>query len=190
MRVIPTLTALIFCAASFSAAHAQKANGESARGSNGMSFAYDALHGQINATGIQISPLTLKSNSVSPTTGTITVTINVKIVSHFESGTTYHCSVYAVGGEIDLATGTIDGGVENVNTFAPSSGATASCTLTVPYSWTLPAEHKAQTGLILAFGVGAINPESEVEHSTLQVDGIENLPANGSAATYVFNVAL
>ena len=79
MRVSPMLTAMILCAASIGAAHAQtvtpgfgRSTDESSRSTSGMSFAYDAQHGQINANGIQLNPTTIKSNSVSPTTGTAT----------------------------------------------------------------------------------------------------------------------
>jgi hypothetical protein len=198
MRVSPMLTAMLLCAASIGAAHAQtvtpgfgRSTGESSRNSSGMSFAYDAQHGQINANGIQLNPTTIKSNSVSPTTGTITVVINIKVLSHFEGGTTYHCSVNAIGGILDIFNGTVDGGIETANGFATvTSGGTASCTLVMPYSWTLPQDPRGSTGLILAFGAAAVNPQSEVQRSTLQVDGIENLPASGAASKFTFNVAL
>jgi hypothetical protein len=201
MRISSSIVAVVFCAASIGVAHAQQSAATSItapRGTTvvkkaptGMSFAYDAAHGQISATGMQLSSSVVKSNSVSPTVGQIYVTINIAIDSRFESGTTYHCSVYAIGGIIDLDTGTVDGGVETANTFATvTSARTASCTLAIPYSWTLPNDGGADSGLILAFGVGAINPHSEVERSTLQVDGIENLPASGAVGKYVFNVAL
>jgi hypothetical protein len=198
MRVSLMLTAMLLCAASIGAAHAQtvtpgfgRSTGESSRSSTPMSFAYDAQHGQINANGIQLNPTTIKSNSVSPTTGTITVVINIKVLSHFEGGTTYHCSVNAIGGLLDIFNGTVDGGIETANDFATvTSGGTASCTLVMPYSWTLPQDARGSTGLILAFGAAAVNPQSEVQRSTLQVDGIENLPASGAASKFTFNVAL
>jgi hypothetical protein len=60
----------------------------------------------------------------------------------------------------------------------------------MPYSWTLPPDGGADTGLILAFGVSAVNVHSEVQRSTLQLDGIENLPASGASSKFSFNVAL
>ena len=199
MRISPTLFAVVLCAASTFAAHGQQAvtSGPArgpvgtAKAPSGMSFAYDANQKQIVASGVHLSTGTIKSNSVSPTTGTINVTIHIKIVSGFESGTTYHCSVNAVGGIIDLDNGTIDGGLETANNFAVvTAPGVAQCTLKIPYSWTLPHDGGAESGLILAFGVAAVNTHSEVERSTLQVDGIENLPPSGAASNFVFTVAL
>jgi hypothetical protein len=64
-----------------------------------------------------------------------------------------------------------------------------------PYSWTLPPDPGADTGLILAFGVSAVSQGSQnsagvVERSTLQLDGIENLPASGATSTFTFGVTL
>jgi hypothetical protein len=195
MRLFPSVATAVLCAASVCAAHAKTASSVAktpARpsvSSSKMSFAYDGVHG-ITSTGVQLSPTTLKADSVSPTTGKITVTINIAIDSRFEPGTTYHCSVYAIGGEIDLDTGPVDGGIENVNGIVTGSGRNTSCTMSIPYSWTLPRDGGADTGLILAFGAAAVNTHGEAIRSTLQVDGIENLPASGSVSKFVFNVAL
>jgi len=198
MRISPVLSAVVLCAASVGVAYAQTSSSEVSRtpvsrssAANGLSFAYDAQHGLINATGVQLSAVSRKSSTVTPTTGTITVTINTKIVSHFGTNETYHCSVYAVGGVINLLTGTVDGGVETANAFARiTSPGTATCTLKIPYSWTLSQSSGGDSGLILAYAVGAVTPQSEVQRSTLQVDGIENLPANGTTSTYTFDVEL
>jgi hypothetical protein len=195
MRFSPTFLALALGAAFSAAALAQDttSNLSSAPRSalpSGLSFSYDAAHGQISAAGLRVAP-SPKAPTVSPVTGTIVITINIKVVSSFEGGTTYHCSVYAIGGALDLAAGTVEGGIENVNTFAvASTPGNETCTLTIPYEWTLTQGSGVQNGLILAYGVGAINPEEEVQHSTLQVDGIENLSANGTTEKFTFNVTL
>lgn len=161
-----------------------------------MSFNYDALHDQVNASGVQLKPSALTASAVAPTTGTIAVTINISVVSHVSKGTTYHCSLTAIGGEIDTSNGTVDGGIETANGLAKWNGpGTLSCTLTIPYSWTLPLDPSADTGLILAFGVSAVSGGSQntagvVERSTLQLDGIENLPANGATSSFAFGVTL
>ena len=195
MRIPQTIFALVLCAATASAVHAQTATSEFTRATgptkapSGMSFSYDAQHGQITATGVQMNTVAKKPSAVTPTSGLIDLTINIKIVSRFESGTTYHCSVYAIGGLINTDTGTVDGGIENANGFATvTAPGMATCRIKIPYEWTLAGQ--GDTGLILAYGVGAINVHSEVEHSTLQVNGIDNLPANGTTSKFVFNVAL
>jgi len=197
MRFPQGFVAFAICAAALTAAQAQTASFVPEQHGPGtapapMSFSFDALHGQIAASGVQLKPMSTKrAAGLAPTTGTIQVTINVKIVSGFQSGTTYHCSLYAVGGAIDPATLQIDGGIETAATFAvPSGPGTVACTMTIPYEWTLPSGRGTDSGVILAFGVGAINPQGEAQRSTLQVDGIEALPANGATDKFVFDVTL
>ena len=164
---------------------------------SGMGFNFDAQHDQITATGVQLKPSPMASPSITPTTGTITVTINIKAVSTFRPNTEFHCSLAAIGGLIDTGNGTVAGGFETANVRATPNGAgTATCTLTIPYSWSLPADPSADTGLVLAFGVSAVregrgdSSQNQVIRSTLQVDGIENLPANGATSMFTFDVAL
>ena len=164
------------------------------RSTGAMSFNYDAQHDSISASGLQVKP-SIKSNSpVTPTTGTIMVTINMTLASHFAKGTSVHCSLMAIGGILDLNNGTIDGAVETVNGHASSSGpGSATCTLTIPYSWTLPPDSSADSGLLLIFGASALEGLGEdavVKRSTLQLDGIENLPASGATSKYTFDVTL
>lgn len=164
------------------------------RSTGPISFNYDAQHDSITAGGLQVTP-NIKSNaSITPTTGTIVVTININLVSHFAKGTSVHCSLMAIGGILDLNNGTVDGGVETVNHGATSSGpGSATCTLTIPYSWTLPPDSSADSGLLLIFGASAQEGHGEdaaVKRSTLQLDGIENLPASGATSKFSFDVTL
>jgi hypothetical protein len=155
-----------------------------------MSFAYDAAHDKIDTTGVHLATTTVKSNSVSPTTGTINITLYIKVLSNFGAGATYHCSVNAIGGIIDLDTGTVDGAIETANTLGTGAAGGYVCHFRVPYSWTLAHDPGADSGLIIAFGAAAVNAHGEVVHSTLQVDGIENLPASGATSSFSYNVTL
>lgn len=203
MRIPPSLLAAALCVASIGAAYGQTATPvpkrlvtATPRVPSSMSFTYDAQHDQVNASGVQLKPSALTATAITPTTGTITVTINISVVSHFTRGTAYHCSLTAIGGEIDTDNSTVAGGIETANGLGRWSGPGAlSCTLTIPYSWTLPPDPGADTGLILAFGVSAIsqgtqNSAGVVERSTLQLDGIENLPASGATSNFTFGVTL
>jgi len=204
MRLSPSLFAVLLCLGSAGFAHAQQAAAAgsirqpsaSTNSTGGLNFAYDAQHDQITGSGFQLSTNTVKANATAPTTGTVNVTINIKQVSHFAKGTTFHCSVYLLGGIIDLTNGLVDGGVETAYGVGKTSTAGASaCTLSIPYSWTLAHDPYGDTGLILAFGASAVGAHTAGEHgdvyrSTLQIDGIENLPASGSTVSYAFDVAL
>jgi hypothetical protein len=150
---------------------------------------------RISTSSIQLKPTAVSTaaSMATNTTGKITVTINIDLVSKFASGVTYHCSVAAIGGELDTTRNTVAGGMETASTVATTGKNGTSCTLHIPYSWTLPSDSKAETGLILAFGVGAVSgagTSATTVRSTLQVDGIENLPASGATSTYTFDVTL
>jgi len=157
-----------------------------------FTFSYDAQHDQVIPNGVQIKPSAIGAVSFAPTTGTLSVTINIKTVSHFKKGTSYHCSLTAIGGELDITNDVVSGGIETASGLAHSTGAnTLSCTLTIPYEWTLVADPAAARGAILAFGVAAVSPDGgAVERSTLQVDGVEPLPPSGSTSTFTFGVTL
>src|SRR5579871_4709554 len=144
MRRSPFVFAAVLCAAASSAAFAQTGTSTLLNKIPGsLNFNYDAQHDQITANGLQVKP-SVKSNAITPTTGTITVTVNINVASHFVKGTEFHCSLVAIGGILDLSNGTVDGAIETVNGRATSSGAgTAACTLVIPYSWTLPPDPTA-----------------------------------------------
>ena len=203
MRIPRSLLTAALCAASIFTAQAQtsalasnRAPASSPKIPGGMSFTYDAQHGQINASGVQLKPAVLGAPTIKPTTGTVTVTLNINVVTSFPKGAKFACSVMALGGVIDTDTGAIAGGIETVNGWATVTGhGAAACTLTIPYSWSLPTDSGADSGLILAFGASGVLMHSDDIHkdvlrSTLQLDGIENLPANGATSKYTFDVAL
>lgn len=194
MRSSPTLYAAALCALISSVACAQSASGALSRTVPGsLNFSYDAQHDSVAASGLQIKP-SVKSNAITPTTGTVTVTISISAVSHFSRGTQFHCSLTLIGGILDLSNAVVVGGVETASGIATSSGpGAATCTLTIPYSWTLPPDPAADSGLIMAFGVAAVSEHdgtAVVHRSTLQLDGIENLPASGTAQSFTFGVTL
>ena len=198
MRCSSTLFAAALCALSISSVCAQNAGNPLAHWPTNnlpgnLNFSYDAQHDSVSASGVQIKP-SIKSNAITPTTGSISVTINISAVSHFPRGTAFHCSLTLMGGILDLANGAVVGGIETANGVASYSGAgAATCTLTIPYAWTIPPDPAAQSGLILAFGVAAVsNHEGNavVQRSTLQIDGVESLPPSGTSQTFVFGATL
>lgn len=157
------------------------------RSSGAINFNYDAQHDQLLASGVSFNA-THSQNTVAPTTGTVMVTLNINPSTKFEKGTSFHCSLIVIGGLLDLNNGTVDGGIETANGVAKNG----VCTLKIPYSWTLPPDSSADTGMVVAFGVSAVTDgdKPRVRRSTLQLDGIENLPANGATTTMSFDVVL
>jgi len=156
----------------------------------GFSFSYDAQHDHLVPNGVQVMPSAIGAATITPTTGTVVVTINITAVSHFHRGTSYHCSVIALGGVLDTDNAVVSGGIDTASGLAKWNGSnTLSCTLTIPYEWTILPDPAGTRGAVLAFGVAAID-DGTVLRSTLQVDGVEPLPPNGTTSTFAFNVTL
>lgn len=198
MRSSPTLFAAALCAVVSGVVCAQSAGGTVGRipsndAISNMHFNYDAQHDSVSAAGMQIKP-SVKSNAITPTTGSVTVIINISAVSHFARGTQLHCSLTLIGGILDLNNAAVVGGIETANGLANWSGpGAATCTLTIPYAWTIPPDPAAASGLVMAFGVAAVSDRegsAVVHRSTLQVDGVENLPPSGTNQTFAFGVTL
>ncbi len=197
MRTTLKILSVALGAITIASAHAQTAISRSpaAKGTpGGVSFHYDAQHDQVIAEGIQLKPTATGAASIAPTTGTLVVTINITAVSHFRHGTTYHCSLTAIGGELDTTNGVVSGGIETATGIARWNGVnTLACTLTIPYEWTILPDPAATAGAVLAFGVSAVAPAADggtVQRSTLQVDGVEPIPPSGATSTFAFNVTL
>jgi hypothetical protein len=196
MKTFARLFAAALCVISFGltqALAATSATGGSKNVPSGLSFSYDAQHDQISASGIHA--LTMSTPTLPPITGTITVTLNIHLVTHFRHHTAIHCSLAAAGGQIDQVNLGINGGIETASDVAKmSSNGWATCTLTIPYSWTLPPDPEAVSGLVLAFGAHARQHEDmedpTIERSTFQIEGVGPLPANGATTTATFDVAL
>ena len=192
MRLNKSILACALFAFACCAAPAQTAVMQRTNSVSPFAFNYDAAHDQITASGISIQPLhTTPPAAPTPTTGTIVVYINIKVVSSFVSSDHIDCSLLAIGGDIDLAAGTVDGGMETANAHArPWGSRGAGCKLVIPYSWTLSPSPAAPNGLILVFGAADKCDDGMVMRSTLQVDGPESLPKNGGTAEYSFDVEL
>ena len=195
MRLTFKLLAAAVCVLSTGAAYSQSAISPSPtpapKAPSAMSFSYDAVHDQVIANGVQLKPSAMGAVSVAPTTGTLSVTINITDVSHFVHATTYHCSLAAIGGELDTTNGVVSGGIDTAFGLAHWTGTdTLACTLKIPYSWAIVPDPAAARGAILAFGVAAVAPNGAIERTTLQVDGVEPIPPNGSTSTFSFNVTL
>jgi len=155
----------------------------------GLSFAFDAPHGQLTATGytLNVTPKTADSSNV---TGKIEISISIDLVSKFPPGFVIPCSATVIGGQVDPASLSIEGGIETASGLAVVNKSTAICKLTIPYEWTLAADPCAADGLLIAFAAGAVTPDGAAIRSTLQVDGFEPLPADGSTTKFAFKTAL
>lgn len=182
------LLALACCVAPAQTAVMQRSGNSGAP----IAFNFDAAHDQINASGISLRPETSTPPAPTPTTGTVVVTLNISLVSKYAKAHHVNCSLMLIGGDIDVGSGTVDGGIETAGAHAKGNGHdSAVCTLTIPYSWSLSSSPASASGLILVFGAADhCDDDGMVRRSTLQLDGPEALPKNGTTAQYAFDIAL
>ena len=192
MRISPTLIALVVCSATLVAAHGQQSAAVNPRTSGGLSLAYDAPHRQFSATGLQLRPSKVHSNTVTPTTGTVEVTLTINLVSRYGHDTSFPCSVIVIAGNIDLNSYTVEGGIETAYGIARTvpGTTTAVCKLSVPYAIDLTGSAAANSGLIVAYAAAAVNDRGDTQRSTLQISGIDNLPASDYVTKLSFDAAL
>ncbi len=193
MRIRTILIVAALCAALLGMAQGQQAAvTPSPKGPSGLSFAFDAPSGQLTASGFALN---LAPNTGGPMniTGIIDVTITIKLVSRFPVGTTFPCAAIAIGGQVNLNTMVVDGGIETANGMAGGTSAAASsvtCSLTIPYEWMVSGGTGGDNGLLIAFAVGAVHPGGKTLRSSIQLSGVESLPASGAVSRYAFHAEL
>ena len=209
MRMIRFLLAAVCVFASY--AYSQSANLQSTHNTKSkfgaMGFSYDAQHNQIVPSGVQLRAHTANI-AITPTTGKIVVAVNIHAESNFDKDTEFHCTLLVIGGEIDTTDGVVGGGIETASSVAKKD----VCILTIPYSWIIPPDSGASSGMILAVGVAAVDPleshgkkhadnngknngddngdEGTVPRTTLQVGGVDSIPPNGSTTSISFDIVL
>jgi hypothetical protein len=159
---------------------------------SGLSFAFDAPHGQLTASGFTIRPHTLTPTPTSSVTGTVSLTITINLASKVARETQIPCAAIIIGGEADLSTPIVDGGIDTASSVAMIDWKTktATCTLNIPYEWTLVTDPSASEGLFIGFAAGEVGRNDVTLRSTIQMGGPLPLPANGTTTTLAFSTTL
>jgi hypothetical protein len=191
MRTREILIVALFGAASCCAALGQQ-SAATPKIPSGLNFAFDAQHGQITASGYALKPASSAAASTS-VSGTVEVTLTINLVTKFKKDSTFPCAAIIIGGQIDTDNYILDGGVETASGMAivnEKNPSTATCKLAIPYSWNLQHDSGASSGMLVAFAAAGVNRWGTTVRSTLQITGIESLPASGSTTTYAFNATL
>ncbi len=191
MQIRAILFAAVLGAASCGIALGQQA-AAAAKVPSGINFAFDAQHGQMTASGYTLKPASSEATSTS-VSGTVEVTLTLNLVTKFKRDTVFPCAAIMIGGQIDTDNFILDGGVETASGVAHVSSAnstTATCKLAIPYSWTLQNDSGASSGLLIAFAAAGVNQGGATARSTLQITGIQALPASGATTAYAFNATL
>jgi hypothetical protein len=149
-------------------------------------------------------PSLAAASTTAPTTytGTIDVNFTVKLISAVPKGALLRCSgnvglEYEVEEkistlEIGLSVGLLES-TENVD--AAVSGSTATCKLTIPYSWTVPASTSSSTVTIQEIvgsvgisedvldSVTGVNVLRVVRSTSVELAGPTTIPADGTTTT-------
>jgi len=134
-------------------------------------------------------------DAVSPTTGTVHVTFNIKLVTSFAKGTLIQCSASVDGSSVNTTTGTDTVYEETATDAVAISGTTATCTAVIPYSWLVAASSStvvdsfsgtySVTAVATPVAAGAVTRSS---YSSLF--STTKIPASGTTSSYTVNVTL
>jgi hypothetical protein len=136
--------------------------------------------------------------ATAPLTGTIELTIAITLKTPLPTGGKVACSSVVAATSINLATSQVISYDETATVLATVSGATASCTVNIPYSWGIPpAASTIQTSLTGAYSVdmagtvatGSITPALS-RSSSSEFLSSKTIPATGTISKFTVNVTL
>jgi hypothetical protein len=133
--------------------------------------------------------------TTAPTTGTLELTFNITLKSSFPAGSVISCLAFAEAVTENTQTAAVRTWAETVIGTTKVSGSTATCTATIPYSWTL---QPAGTGVVNYFaGIYDIFVLSESgkailadRASTSLFAHKVNIPATGAITKYTVAVTI
>ncbi len=158
---------------------------------SGLSLSFDALHGQLTASGYTVKAHPLQATTTS-VTGTVNLTITINLVSKTGHWTRIPCAAILIGGEADTSVPLVDGGIETASgdAMVDWKTKTATCTLSIPYEWTLITDASAGEGLFVGFAAAEVGQGDNTTRSTIQIGGPMPLPATGTTTTLAFTTTL
>jgi hypothetical protein len=196
MRLRGMITAAVLAAAQLGVVSAQQAVVNSpTRPSPGINLAFDAPHGQLIASGYAVRSAAVPTSGTATVTGTVNLVITINLVSRISSGSQIPCGAIVIGGEVDLSTPVVDGGIDTVsgNAVVDWKAKTATCTLSIPYEWTLVPDASAAEGLLVGFAAASVDHDHDhdvTRRSTIQLGGPLPLPPSGATTTLAFTTSL
>lgn len=137
--------------------------------------------------------------ATTPTfTGTIEVTFHITIKSHFSKTPIIECGVGAVASSIGASSSgaTVVDYTEEGYSSGTASSSTATCVVTIPYSWTLPqASATVHDSVTASYSVSATTGTAATGGYTLRSEGssvlsLKQIPASGTVTKSTINVTL
>ena len=193
MRMRSILSVAALCASLAGTAFGQEAAAAKAPSTpSGLSLSFDAVHGQLSASGLAVKAKPAVVSPGTTVTGTVNITLTINLVSKFGRGVRIPCGAILIGGEVDTSVPVVDGGIETAANVASLDWKTktATCTLSIPYEWTLANDSGASKGLIIGFAAAAVGWGDVTERSTIQIGGPVDLPASGTTTTLAYTTTL
>lgn len=140
--------------------------------------------------------------TAAPLTGTIQVTINVTIKSTFTKGSILLCSSMVTATSINLAstTGTGTDWLEDAYTTQTIGGTSATCVVTIPYSWGIPASSATVMNqldgeysvavLVPGTTASTVSSVTPLRSSTSSFVSTTKMPAAGATSKFTINATL
>jgi hypothetical protein len=201
MRIRATLfVALLGTALSGVAFGQQAATTTQPKAPSGLSFAYDAPHGQLTANGLAVK-LNPDTADTAPITGTVKITINLTVKTTVPTGAKVPCSAIVIGGAIDTTALSLEGGIETVSGYATAGPKAGSmiCSLSIPYEWTVvtvsslastEATSTTVDAMVIAFAAAIVDSNGVTQRETIQIGGVQALPTNGKTTTASYAATL
>jgi hypothetical protein len=196
MRLRGMIVVVALAAAQMGMAFPQQAVANSpTRPASGINLSFDAPHGQLTASGYAVRNQAAPTSGTATVTGTVTFVITINLVSKFNANSQIPCGAIVIGGEVDLSTPVVDGGIDTVSGTATIDGKakTATCTLSIPYEWTLVPDASAAEGLLVGFAAASVDHDHDhdvTRRSTIQLGGPLPLPPSGTTTTLAFTTSL
>ncbi len=127
------------------------------------------------------------------TNGTLVARFTVKLVTPVPSGHQVQCGLTASVDDENKSTYTIDNHIyDTASTKASVSGSTATCTVTIPYSWylsNLSTDTVQLTYSLYILNASATNGSGEARTSSQFVPGAGAIKVPANNATTTFNIA-
>jgi len=132
-------------------------------------------------------------------TGTIELTMTITLKTPVPTGGKVACSSGVSAISISLTTAQATTYEESASAFATVSGATASCTINIPYSWLIPpSSTTVQNSLTGSYTAEIIGPASTTvivtspfaRSSSSEFLTSKTIPATGTTSKFTVNVTL
>lgn len=145
------------------------------------------IFGYLNSRTNMFRPLSLSSvtspQAISSATGKIVVSFSITIQSAIATTTPISCDVnpnfYDANGTTNVIAGYI---VEDAAVTASRTGSTATCTVTIPYSWNL--SFRSMDQVEIDYTISAVPTSGLPRRTSQQTIAIINIPANGATTSF------